>query len=485
MITSTRIAIIGTGFAGISLGHYLLQAGIRDFVMLEKAWEVGGTWRENTYPGAECDVPSALYSFSFEPSSRWRYKWAAQPQILEYLRNVANNKGLYAHIRFNRKVVKADWDAAASRWNLTLGNGEVLQAQFVVSAIGQLHEPAIPQLQGQEAFAGPAFHSAQWRHDVDLAGKRVAVIGNAASAVQLIPQVAKSAAELNVFQRSANWILPKQDRSYAGWEHWLMERVPVASALYRFKLWLLGEVVLLGIMRGNSFWKGWGERRNRRYLERTIPDAELRRKLTPDYPIGAKRVLFSDDYYDALARPNVKLVTSAITGLTSHAVRCADGSEVAADVLIYATGFRTNPFLASIDVTGSKGQSLAAHWQGGAHAYMGMATHGFPNLFMLYGPNTNLGHNSIVLMLEAQSRYLVACLQEIDSAKAQVIEVKADAERRYNEEIQARLKGMVWNRIASSWYKDGDRITNNWPGSTWEYMKRCDQPDFGAFHWRA
>jgi cation diffusion facilitator CzcD-associated flavoprotein CzcO len=485
MITRTRIAIIGTGFSGIALGHYLLQAGYRDFVMLEKADEVGGTWRENTYPGAECDVPSALYSFSFEPSSRWRYKWAAQPQILDYLRGVANNNGLYTHIRFGRQVVGATWDAARSLWSVRMANGEVVEAQFVVSALGQLHVPMIPDLPGRDSFSGPAFHSAQWRHDVDLAGKRIAVIGNAASAIQLIPQIATQAAKLTVFQRSANWILPKQDRSYARWEHWLMEHVPPANLVYRLKLWLLGEVALLGIMQRKPFWTRWGERNNKRYLERVVKDPELRRKLTPDYPIGAKRVLFSDDYYTALVRPNVELVTNPIAGLTPSGVRCSDGREIPADVVIYATGFRTNPFLGSIEVRGRDGQTLAEHWQGGATAYMGLATHGFPNLFMMYGPNTNLGHNSIVVMLEAQARYLVACLQEMDEAKTQTLEVRADAEKRYNEEIQQRLASMAWNAVEKSWYKDGGRITNNWPGSTWEYMQRCARPDFGAFQWRA
>ena len=478
MNNSPKIIIIGTGFSGIALAVYLKQAGIDDFLMLEKANDVGGTWRDNTYPGAECDVPSALYSFSFAHNAQWRYKWSEQKQILEYLRSVVSSYGLESHIRFGVEVAAATWYGAAAHWQVTSRAGEKWQARFLVSAVGQLHHPAIPLIEGQHEFSGPAFHSAQWRHDVDLTGKRVAVIGNAASALQLIPQVAKVAAQVSVFQRSANWVLPKQDRPYQPWEQWLSDRLPWLTKLYRFRLWLFGDLFLFAIMRRNRLLRWWGMRETQRFLERTIADPQLRAKLVPDYPIGAKRVLFSDDYYPAMARSNVELITGGIDRLTPTGVLCKDGRKVEADVIVYATGFRTNPFLAPMDIKGAEGVSLRAKWAHGAQAYLGMTTAGFPNLFMMYGPNTNLGHNSIVIMSEAQARYIVQCVQGVDARTARAIDVRADVEESYNGEVQTRLATMAWNEVETSWYKDGGRITNNWPGSTLEYLRRCQHVEW-------
>lgn len=478
MNNAPKILIIGTGFSGIALAVYLKQAGIDDFVLLEKANDVGGTWRDNTYPGAECDVPSALYSFSFAHNARWRYKWSEQKQILEYLRSVASSYGLERHIRFGTEVASATWDAATSHWHVASCTGEQWQARFLVTAVGQLHHPAIPKIEGQSEFSGPAFHSAQWRHDVDLTGKRVAVIGNAASALQLIPQVAKVAAHVSVFQRSANWVLPKQDRPYRPWEQWLSDRLPWLTKLYRFRLWLFGDLFLFAIMRRNRLLRWWGMRETQRYLGRTIADPHLRAKLLPDYPIGAKRVLFSDDYYPALARPNVELITGDIERLTSTGVQCHDGRSIEADVIVYATGFRTNPFLAPMKITGVDAVSLRTRWAHGATAYLGMTTAGFPNLFMMYGPNTNLGHNSIVIMSEAQARFIVQCVQGIDARSARGIEVRTDVEEAYNREMQIRLANMAWSEVEASWYKDRGRITNNWPGSTLEYLRRCRHVDW-------
>ncbi len=481
MSSQPRILIIGTGFSGLAMGVYLKQAGIHDFLILEKASDVGGTWRENTYPGAECDVPSALYSFSFEHNADWQYKWSEQHQILKYLRHVAEKHGLYAHIRFEHEVASANWDEERQRWHVLTRQGNSLKAQFLVSAVGQLHHPAIPALPGRERFVGPAFHSAQWQHEVDLTNKRVAVIGNAASALQFIPQVAKVAKQVSVFQRSANWVLPKYDRPYRPWEQWLSDHVPALTKLYRLRLWLRGELLLYSIMRGNRLLRWWGEWTCRRYIARTIPDPVVQDKLVPRYPIGAKRVLFSDDYYAALARPNVDLLTEGIAELTETGVLMKDGRDIPADVLIYGTGFRTNPFLESIDVRGLGGRSLHDNWSNGAHAYLGMTTSGFPNLFMMYGPNTNLGHNSIVIMIEAQAHYIVQCIQGLDERKMHTLDVRAEVESRYNEILQQRLSGMAWSKIAESWYKHGNRITNNWAGSTFEYMRRCRHVEWEHF----
>lgn len=472
-MSKSRIVIIGAGFSGIGLGVYLKKAGIQDFVILEKAKEVGGTWRENTYPGAECDVPSALYSYSFEHNAQWQYKWSEQAQILDYLRHVADKHGLVQHMRFGQPVVGAKWDASHNQWQVQLADGTPIECQFLVSAVGQLHVPNTTRLPNADAFRGEQFHSAQWRHDIDLHGKKIAVIGNAASALQFIPQIAKQAARLNVFQRSANWVLPKMDRPYAAWEQWLSDHVPGIAKLYRLRLWLRAELILYPLMRGNRWLARWGTKTSTDYIAEKIADPELRRKLLPDYPLGAKRILFSDDYYDALARSNVELVTTAISGLTETGVRCVDGREIAADVVIYGTGFRTNPFLSSISLVGADGTPLSEKWRDGAHAYLGISTNGFPNFFMMYGPNTNLGHNSIIVMSEAQARYIVQCIQGIDQRHALAMDVKAEPETAFNQEMQQRLATMVWSKIEASWYIDGKRITNNWAGSTQEYMRRC------------
>ena len=476
-----RIVIIGAGFSGIALAIYLQRAGIDDFVILEKAASLGGTWRENTYPGAECDVPSALYSFSFEHNAQWHYKWAEQAQILGYLQHVAEKHGLLPHMRFGQQVVGGNWDAADKKWQVRLADGSTLACQFLVTAVGQLHVPNTTRLPNAEVFRGEQFHSAQWRHDVDLRGKRVAVIGNAASAVQFIPQVAKQVAQLSVFQRSPNWIFPKQDRPYAAWEQWLSDHVPGIAKLYRLRLWLRAELIIFPLMRGNKWLAKFGTKMTTDYISEKIADPELRKKLLPDYPIGAKRILFSDDYYDALARPNVALITTPIAGLTESGVKCTDGSEVAVDVVIYGTGFRTNPFLSSISLVGAGGTPLKDKWKHGAHAYLGITTNGFPNLFMMYGPNTNLGHNSIIIMSEAQARHIVQCIQGLDQRNALAMDIKPEIETAYNDELQQRLSSMIWSKVEASWYIDGKRITNNWAGSTQEYLRRCKQVEWGNY----
>ncbi len=467
---TVEVAIIGAGFSGLGLGIKLRQAGIEDFVILEKASEVGGTWRENTYPGAECDIPSALYSYSFETSAEWDYKWAEQHQILDYLKHVAARHDLYAHIRFAREVRCARFDEGA--WRIDTRQGEGYRARYLVTAVGQLHHPHVPAYPGASDFSGRSFHSARWDHALDLEGKRVGVIGNAASALQFIPQIAARVERLTVYQRSANWVIPKQDRPYRPWEQWLADRVPLLTRAYRLRLWLRAELLLYWIMRGKRWAAAIARRMNRRYLHRTIADPALRAALTPDYPIGAKRVLFSDDYYQALARPNVELVTAPIARFTATGIATADARERDHDVVIYGTGFKTNPFLYGIGITGPGGRTLHQAWRGGAHAHLGIMTGGFPNLFMLYGPNTNLGHNSIVIMSEAQARYIVAVIAGMARRGGSSVEVDPEVERAYNDQLQARLKNMVWSQAGPSWYKDGERITNNWPGTTLEYIRR-------------
>jgi len=463
--------IIGAGFSGICLGIHLRKAGIDDFVMLEKSGEVGGTWRDNHYPGAECDVPSALYSFSFETKTDWDYTWSEQPQILEYIRGTVRRHGLTAHIRLHSILREASFDAQSGLWQLTLADGETLQARFLISAVGQLHKPNIPALPGLESFAGPAFHSADWQHAVDLQGKSVAVIGNAASAVQFIPEIAGRVAQLTVFQRSANWVSRKLDRPYSDRQKALLRRFPLLQKLARLKTYLRNEWMVFPALRGNRLSRWLITQGCMGYLNSVVTDTDLRRKLTPDYPVGAKRILVVDGYYEALMRDNVELVTEPVRAIETNGVRTADGRLTACDVLIFATGFVTNPFLDDITIRSASGELLSEHWRDGAHAYLGIITAGFPNLFFLYGPNTNLGHNSILLMAESQARYIVQAIDLARRSQTGVLEVDAAAEERFDRQIQSRLNDMVWSQVSDSWYKTGDRITNNWPGSVAEYKR--------------
>jgi len=463
--------IIGGGFSGLCLAIKLRQRGIDDFIVLEKADAIGGTWRDNHYPGAECDVPSSLYSYSFETKTDWNYQWSEQPQILDYIRNTARKHGIMAHIRLDSELRAADYDAANARWNLRLASGETLSAQFLVSAVGQLHKPNIPVVHGAGSFQGPSFHSANWQHGVDLHGKRVGVIGNAASATQFIPVVAEQAAKLTVFQRSANWVSRKRDRPYTEREKRWMRRFPITRKIARLRVYLRNELVAYPALKGNPFNRWLLKTVCLGYLNSVVTDKALRRKLLPDYPVGAKRILVVEGYYEALMRDNVELVTDAIDAIDATGIRTRDGRRHPCDVIIYGTGFVTNPFLDGIDIRGRSGALLAEHWSAGARAYLGITTSDFPNLFFMYGPNTNLGHNSILLMAESQADYILQAMQCVTQRGAAALEVRGDVEEEYNRKLQARLQGMVWNRVAQSWYKSGGRITNNWPGSVGEYRR--------------
>ena len=481
MAVDTRVVIIGAGFSGMCAAIKLQEAGIDDFRILEKADEVGGTWRENTYPGAECDVPSALYSYSFEHNPEWRHKWSKQAQIFAYQKNIALKYGLYEKIDFGVAVSEASFDEAVHSWLVSTVDGASYRCQHLIAAVGQLHRPMIPDLAGLDQFDGAHFHSAQWDHSVELAGKRVAVIGNAASALQFIPEIAEQAAQLDVYQRSANWVLPKGDRPYHRWEQWVSEKLGWLTKLYRLRLWLRGEWVFFPALKGWPLWSWWARRMFQKNLEELVADPELRGRLTPDYPIGAKRILFSDNYYQALVRDNVQLITGDISSFTESGIVCEGHPPRDYDVAIFATGFSTNPFLAPMKITGMGGKSLSEHWRQGAQAYLGITTHGFPNFFMLYGPNTNLGHTSILIMAEAQSKFIAQCISGLSSRDAKSLTVRQQCEEEYNRELQARLARLSWSQVAASWYMDRGRITNNWAGSTYEYRKRTARVDWDNF----
>jgi cation diffusion facilitator CzcD-associated flavoprotein CzcO len=483
MTTTTRIAIIGAGHAGICMGMQLKRAGIHDFVILEKGATLGGTWRDNTYPGASCDAPSYLYSFSFAQKTDWSRRFAWQSELLAYSVECVVSSGLMPHIRFDAEVVAARFDESCNRWRVELAGGEVVDAQFLVTGVGQLHRPATPAIPGLDAFRGRQFHSARWDHGADLAGKRIAVIGNAASAVQFVPQIAPLAAELTIFQRSANWLLPRKDRLYTPREQRRRTRWPWLARMRHHAQWFFfGELQLTPLMKQVRVVQWLATRKSLSHLRRQVRDPALRAKLVPDYPIGAKRVLFNDDYYPTLSRANVRLVTGGVARIEPEGVRTQDGELVPADVIVFATGFQATDFLAPMAITGTGGRELREEWRGGAHAYLGVTVSGFPNLFMLYGPNTNLGHNSILVMIEAQVGYILDAMRQMDERGHDRIDVKRAVMDEYNRALQRDLARSVWAADKQSWYKLADgTITNNWPHSTIRYRRLLRRADLLAY----
>jgi cation diffusion facilitator CzcD-associated flavoprotein CzcO len=449
------VLIIGAGFGGIAAAVELRRAGFHDVTVLERGSTLGGVWRENTYPGAGCDIPSPYYSFSFEPNRSWPLRFSLGPEIMDYLTRTAAKYGVAP--RYGVTVTGAEF--RSGQWHVSTSAGPFV-ADVLVPAVGQLSEPHVPALPG--SFDGPSFHSARWDHSVPLAGRRVAVIGTGASAAQFVPHLAKTASSLTVFQRSAPWVLPKPDTVYRRWQHRLF---PAERAFF----WALCEVGTLGI-QGNRAVARAVAAIARRHLRKQVPDPALRAALTPDYPIGCKRVLFADDYYPALTQPHVHLSTSGIVSLAANGVRTADGTLHEADVLVYGTGFRTTEFLSSLHVRGVSGD-LSDAWAGGPAAYLGITVPGFPNMFLMYGPNTNLGSGSIVYMLERQARYVRQAVSLL-AAGASTLDVRPEVARRYDDEVQRRLSGTAWSGC-SSWYRDENgRIVNNWPGLVSEYDRR-------------
>jgi cation diffusion facilitator CzcD-associated flavoprotein CzcO len=471
-----QVAIIGSGFGGLCMAIRLRQEGLEDFVVLEKEEALGGCWRDNTYPGAACDVPSHLYSFSFAPKADWSRRYAPQEEILAYLQQCADRFDIHRHVHLRTEVMEARFDAEAGLWRLALQGGRTLEARVLVSACGQLNRPAYPRLEGLERFEGTRFHSARWDHGYALEGKRVAVVGTGASAIQFVPRIAPRVAQLHLFQRSPAYVIPKPDRAYPAMERALYARVPAAQALSRWAQYWSHESRVVAF-QGPGWVRAWLERGFRRRLARTVPDARLRAALTPADPIGCKRVLLTNDYLPALNRPNVELVTDAIREVTAHGIVTGDGKERAVDALIYGTGFQATDFLAPMRITGLGGRELNAAWREGAEAYLGISVSGFPNLFLLYGPNTNLGHNSIVFMLESQVRYVLGCVRALQQGGLRFLDVRAEAQRDFNVQLQRGLERSVWGADCTSWYKTAEgKNTNNWPGFTFRYRRQTRAP---------
>ncbi|NYG55504.1 flavin-containing monooxygenase [Nocardioides perillae] len=478
-----RVLVVGAGFGGLTVLRALLQAGHTDVTVLERADEVGGVWRDNTYPGAACDVPSSLYSWSWAPHPSWPRRYSQQPDILDYVRGVAAAEGLLPHVRTGTAVRRAVFDEGSRTWQVTVETGgrtEVLEADVLVPAVGQLSQPVVPALPGLDDFAGPAFHSARWRHDVDLTGKRVAVVGTGASAIQFVPGIVDRVGAMTVFQRSAPYVVPKPDRAYTRLHGAAFRALPPTQAFGR------------GLTRAISEWL------NRSFTHRSVltpalraawevtllvqvRDRRLRRRLRPDYPIGCKRVLFSNDWYPALAREHVEVVTEPVAEVLPHGVRTADGREHAADVLVWGTGFAATRFLETLEVTGVGGADLHEVWGGKAHAHLGLAVPGFPQMFVVYGPHTNLGGSSIIQMLEAQAGYVVQVVDALAAGRVECLDVRPEVAEAFEAEMGSRLADSVWTQC-SNWYNDGGTVSTNWPGLAREYEHRLARVSFTEYH---
>lgn len=472
----SRIAIIGAGFGGLGMAYALRKAGYDNIVLLEKADDLGGTWRENTYPGCGCDVPSHFYSYSFEPHYPWAWRYAKQSEILAYQHHVARKYDLEKHIRYRSEVTSADYDEARALWVLQLKDGGTVEAESVVSAVGQLHQPAYPKIPGRERFRGKTFHSSHWDHDYALEGKSVAVIGTGASAVQFVPEVAQRVKSMKLFQRSPGWTFPKVEKQFSRFERWLLDTFPIVHDLDRLRVFLICEI-LAAAYNGNRLLAWLVTTISKLQMRWQVRDPALRRKLQPDFPIGCKRILLTNAWLPALVRPNVEVVDDAIAEITETGVRTTDGKLREVDAIIYGTGFSATQFLTPMRVRGRAGRDLHELWARGASAYLGMAVSGFPNFFVLYGPNTNVGSGSIIFMLEQQQNYIAKLMQQRAKNNWRSIEITAAAQAAYDQEMRTRSAGTTYAGDCQSWYKTADGInTNNWVGSMIEFRRRTTEP---------
>ncbi len=475
--TRTRITIIGAGAGGICAGIRLLQTGRPDFVIIEKDDRVGGTWHRNTYPGAACDIASHIYCYSFAPNPEWSKPYATQPEIQAYLERVAGEHGVLDRVRLRTAVRHATWLEEQGRWLLGLDSGDEIETQFVISAVGMFGEIAVPAIAGLDSFAGTIFHSAAWDHDHDLRGERVAVIGSAASAVQFIPEIAPLTEQLHVFQRTPNWVLPKDDVPYTPEQRDAFRADPALMAERRQQLFEQIEVSLDYVGRRMSPAEAVG----RKALE-VVADPVVRAQLTPDHPFGCKRPLLSNDYLPTFNRPDVELVVTPIDHVTADSVVTTDGVARPVDAIVLATGFATTEYASSIDFVGRGGTTLSDAWGDGAEAYLGVTTSGFPNLFMLYGPNTN-GGNSIILMLEHQVEYVLRLVAALEAGGNEWLDVRRDVMDRFNDALQQDIAGVdVWQASCNGYYRAASgRIVTQWPYNFTEYRRRTEADDISSF----
>jgi cation diffusion facilitator CzcD-associated flavoprotein CzcO len=473
-------AIVGGGFGGVGAAVMLRRAGYADITIFERGERLGGVWNDNTYPGASCDIPSHLYEFSFAPNPRWSRRFSPQPEIQDYVEDVARRHGVLERAQTGTEVTAARWDEATRRWTVSTARGEH-EVDVLITACGQLSVPSVPPIPGLDDFAGPAFHTARWRHDVDLTGRRVAVVGTGCSAIQVVPAIQPQVAQLDVYQRSPGWTIPKMDFAYLERTKRLFERFPALQQLDRRSIfafhdfgaaamtkhrWLLPPIRALG----------------RWQIKRAIADPELRRAVTPTDEVGCKRIMLTDDWYPTLTKPNVALVTDRIAAVTAEAIRTADGRERPADAIVLATGFKTHGFVAPMEITGVDGRTLAETWAGAPRAYYGLTVPGFPNMFLVYGPNTNGGTGSVISTIEAGMNHVLAALRELDRTGAERIEVRREAAEAFDRELRRALAGTVWASGCENWYVDENGFDpNQWPWTWSAYRRRTAQLEPGAY----
>jgi cation diffusion facilitator CzcD-associated flavoprotein CzcO len=470
----TQLAIVGSGLSGIAMARALIKSGREDFVILEKGNDVGGTWRDNTYPGIACDVPSNLYSFSFAPNPNWSRSYSGGREINDYVRGVAKKLGLLPRIEFNTTVQSANWDDDAQLWRIETSDGP-LTSDFLISAMGPLSEPMIPELPGIENFKGEAFHSQQWAHGYDLKDKRVAVVGTGASAIQFVPKIQPEVAELQLYQRTAPWILPRSERKVSGFEHKLFKYLPFTQKLVRGAVYSVLELRVIAFVKQTRLMKAI-EKVATLNLRSHIKDAELRKKVTPDFVIGCKRILMANDYYPAIAKENVDVITHGVTEVREHSIVADDGSEREVDAIIWGTGFHVTDNPDWQKLRGRDGRSLTETWAPtGMRAYLGALTPNFPNAFMIIGPNTTLGHNSMIYMIESCVEYIISVLDHVEQSGAASVEVKESTVADFEADMERRSAGTIWTiGGCDSWYLDANgRNTMLWPDYTFRFRKLC------------
>lgn len=476
-----KIGIIGAGPGGLALGILLRRAGFSDFTIFDREDGVGGTWRINTYPGLACDVKSHLYSYSFDLNPHWSRQWSQQPEILAYFERCAADHGLDAHLRLRTEIRAAHWEPDRRQWCLISSDGAQHRFDMVVSAVGLFTQPVLPDLIEEQPFAGTVMHSARWDHSVPIAGAKVAVLGTGSTAAQLLPELADVAEKVYSLQRSPTWILPKPDRRYTPRELWAFARIPLAKRLYRMRLWLRSESNIAVIENGSDKTREFTDIA-RKLLDNTIADEQLRAALTPDHPLGCKRLVFSSDYLPALARPNVEVVTSPARALRSRSVVTEDGTECEVDVVVCATGYAAADYLGQIEVTGEDAITLKQAWRDGPRAYLGMAMPRFPNFFMLYGPNTNVGSNSVIFVLEAQARYIVRVLKHLRRTRNSYVAVRPAALADFIAKVDRWMHGTVWTTRCSNYFRAANgRVVTQWPrsaGAFWAMTRRFRAADF-------
>ncbi|MEU8990005.1 NAD(P)/FAD-dependent oxidoreductase [Streptomyces sp. NPDC048558] len=477
-----RVAVVGSGFGGLGAAVRLRREGVTDFVVLERADSVGGTWRDNSYPGCACDVPSHLYSFSFAPNPDWPRTFSGQQHIRAYLEHVTDVFRLRPHIRFNSEVQRMTWNAERLCWDIETSSGN-LSADLVVSATGPLSDPKTPDIPGLDSFPGKVFHSARWDHDFDLRGKRVAMVGTGASAIQIVPSIQPEVERLTLFQRTPPWVMPRVDRAITGVERSLHRALPVTAQLRRGLLWGIRELQVQAFTkRPNEL--GLIEQLAKRNMARSIKDPALRAKLTPDYRIGCKRILLSSEYYPALAQPNVDLVASGLSEVRGSTLVAADGSEAEADAIVFGTGFHVTDMPIADRVVGAEGKTLAEAWKGGMEALRGASAAGFPNWMTIIGPNTGLGNSSMILMIESQLNYLADFVKQLDVLGGRAaLDARPSAVHAWNRRVQERMKRTVWNTGGcTSWYLDASgRNTTVWPGTTSEFRRATRRVDLAEY----